>query len=150
MAQLGAAFVALPPPTASGAPQSLVIRLDPLELGRVQIRVDRTRDGAAHVQLAVERPDTLLLLLQDRPRLDQALDLAGVPQAGRTVGFSLGDPQSGTPDGRQTSGQTSGQGSGHGEQSRAQARETEGWDQAPSRNRRAAQAWARAGVDITA
>ena len=39
--------------------------------------------------LAVERPETLLLLLHDRPQLDRALDAAGIPPEGRTVQFSL-------------------------------------------------------------
>jgi len=93
-AQLGAAFIALPA-AAPGAAQTLVIRLDPLELGRVQIRVERSQDGPARVALSVERTDTLMLLLQDRPRLDQALDQAGVPAAGRIVEFSLASPQAG-------------------------------------------------------
>jgi hypothetical protein len=114
-AQLGAAFIALPP-AAAGAAQTLVIRLDPLELGRVQIRVERSQDGPARVVLSVERTDTLMLLLQDRPRLDQALDQAGVPAAGRIVEFSLASPQAsdtaprpGGPDPNQASGPYNGQ-----------------------------------------
>ncbi len=81
----------------SGAPQSLVIRLDPMELGRVQVRIKRSPDGSARVDLVVERPDTLLLLLRDQPQLHRALDLAGVPSTDRTLQFHLTPPGATTP-----------------------------------------------------
>lgn len=71
------------------APQHLIIRLDPAELGRVQVRIERTPDGPARVELVVERPDTLLMLLRDQPQLHRALDLAGVPAPDRTLQFQL-------------------------------------------------------------
>ncbi len=81
-----------------GAPQSLVIRLDPMELGRVQVRIERSPDGSARVDLVVERPDTLLLLLRDQPQLHRTLDLAGVPSTDRTLQFHL-TPPGATPSG---------------------------------------------------
>jgi flagellar hook-length control protein FliK len=72
-----------------GAAQHLTIRLDPAELGRVQVHIERAPGGAARVELVVERPDTLLLLLRDQPQLHRALDLAGVPIADRTLQFHL-------------------------------------------------------------
>ena len=80
-----------------GAPQNMVIRLDPTELGRVQVRIERSPDGSARVDLVVERPDTLLLLLRDQPHLHRALDLAGVPSADRTLQFHLTAPGAATP-----------------------------------------------------
>lgn len=71
------------------AAQHLTIRLDPAELGRVQVRIERIPDGPARVELVVERPDTLLRLLRDQPELHRALDLAGVPAADRTLQFQL-------------------------------------------------------------
>lgn len=75
-----------------GAPQNMVIRLDPAELGRVQVRIERSAEGPARVELVVERADTLLLLLRDQPQLQRALDLAGVPSADRTLQFHLAPP----------------------------------------------------------
>lgn len=75
-----------------GAPQHLTIRLDPLDLGRVQVHIERLPDGSARVDLKVEKPDTLLLLLRDQPQLHRALDLAGVPSAERTLQFHLAPP----------------------------------------------------------
>jgi len=71
------------------AAQHLTIQLDPGELGRVQVHIERTPDGPARVELVVERPDTLLMLLRDQPQLHRALDLAGVPAADRTLQFQL-------------------------------------------------------------
>lgn len=79
-----------------GAPQNMVIRLDPAELGRVQVRIERPAEGPARVELVVERADTLLLLLRDQPQLQRALDLAGVPSADRTLQFHLAPPDAGS------------------------------------------------------
>ncbi len=81
-------------PAQPGVAQHLTIRLDPAELGHVQMRIERTPGGPAHVELIVERPDTLLLLLRDQPQLHRALDLAGVPAADRTLQFHLAPPAS--------------------------------------------------------
>lgn len=77
------------PPQQSGGPQVTTIQLDPVELGRVEIRIERSTDGPAKVELAAERPDTLLRLVHDQPQLQHALDQAGIPQSGRTITFSL-------------------------------------------------------------
>ena len=83
--------------SASGT-HRLTIRLDPPELGTVQIRVERPADAPTQVEINVQRPETLSLLLRDQPHLQHALDQAGVPTEGRTLSFQL-DPQDqrGTP-----------------------------------------------------
>jgi hypothetical protein len=89
--------------------RQLVMRLDPPELGRVQIVIAQPKDGPAAVVLTVDRPETLLLVLRDQPGLHQALDRAGVAADGRTVNFELapvrtdaqpghGQPGGGAPD----------------------------------------------------
>lgn len=89
-AQVGPALASFAISAAQpNAPQHLIIRLDPAELGRVQVRIERTPDGPARVELVVERPDTLLMLLRDQPQLHRALDLAGVPAPDRTLQFQL-------------------------------------------------------------
>ena len=77
------------PAQQSNAPHVTTIQLDPAELGRVEIRIERTGDGPAKVELAAQRPETLLRLVHDQPQLQQALDQAGIPQHGRTITFSL-------------------------------------------------------------
>jgi hypothetical protein len=57
----------------------VTIRLDPAELGHLQIRISRATDGTTSVDVAVERPDTLANLQTDLGHLHQALDRAGLP-----------------------------------------------------------------------
>lgn len=73
----------------STASHITTIQITPIELGRVEIRIERTVDGLAKIQLVAERPETLSRLVHDQSHLQQALDQAGVPQSGRTVDFSL-------------------------------------------------------------
>ena len=82
------------PSVPQGATRQVVIQLEPADLGRVEIRIERTETGPATVDLAVERPETLRLLLEDRPMLEQALDRAGLLTEGRVVAIRLADDQS--------------------------------------------------------
>jgi len=88
--QIAAPLVAL----GTGPDQSrrMTVRLDPAALGAVQIRVDRPKDGPARVEITVERPETLSLLLRDQPQLRRALDQAGIPAEGRNVVFQVAAP----------------------------------------------------------
>ena len=95
-----------------GAPQHLTIRLDPTDLGRVQVRIERLPDGSARVNLKVEKPDTLLLLLRDQPQLHRTLDLAGVPSTERTLQFHLAPPDAPAPGGMAAQSNADG---GHGQ-----------------------------------
>jgi hypothetical protein len=91
--------------------QILIVRLNPGELGHVQITIARPNDGPASVSLVAERPETLLLLLRDQPHLNQALDQAGIPSEARTLTFDLATPRTqGAPaGGEQGGGQSSNQ-----------------------------------------
>jgi hypothetical protein len=63
----------------------MTLRLDPPDLGHVQIRIDRPLEAPARVEITVERPETLTLLVRDQPQLQRALDQAGIPPDGRSV-----------------------------------------------------------------
>ena len=160
-AQVGSAFVALTGTRQPDGPQRMVIRLDPLELGQVQVRIDRAAGSPARVEIAVERTDTLMTLMQDRPQLEKALDQAGVPAEGRTVTFSLAAPDVASNPGNASGGSagsagfagSGGSGSGGyggwggwGGRSQSGQGNASGDDSAtPSRP-----LWLRAGIDITA
>jgi flagellar hook-length control protein FliK len=134
---------------------SVIVRLQPAELGQVQIRIDRNSEGVAHVDVTVDRPETLELLQRDQPRLDQALDQAGIPSAGRNVSFSLAPTEqigatAVRPDGMTAGSGDSGQGQSGGawresSDSRREPGNDPGSDQQQARAR-----WFRAGLDITA
>jgi hypothetical protein len=77
---------------APNGSQRLTLHLEPENLGHVQIQIDRAGDTAPRVDITVQRPQTLELLLRDQPQLQRALDQAGVPQAGRTLTLHLASP----------------------------------------------------------
>jgi flagellar hook-length control protein FliK len=135
--------------------QSVTVRLQPAELGQVQIRIDQTVAGVAHIAITADRPETLQLLQHDEPRLQQVLDQAGVASTGRTVSFQVsGQEQIGAtasrPDSMQTGAGASGQGQNggawrqNGDTPNDFGRSPDP-DQGQNRPR-----WFRAGLDITA
>jgi hypothetical protein len=79
-----------------GGNQRLTLHLEPATLGHLQIQIDRAPDATARVDITVQRPQTLELLLRDQPQLQRALDQAGVPQEGRTLTLHLAAPETGT------------------------------------------------------
>ncbi len=73
--------------TAFGS--SMTLQLSPQHLGRLDIQIDRTTDGATHVSLTVERSETMTLLQRDQGQLNEALDRAGVPGSGRVISYHV-------------------------------------------------------------
>ncbi|MCC4242813.1 flagellar hook-length control protein FliK [Stappia indica] len=54
------------------------IRMDPPELGRVDVELKVSRDGTVKAHLSVERSETLDMFLRDQRGLERALDAAGL------------------------------------------------------------------------
>jgi chemotaxis protein MotD len=108
-----AAPAAPPPPTAQAAPIPLAgvaiqivsmvqagtnhfeIRLDPPELGRVEVRLAVDRDGHTTTSMIADRSDTLDLLRRDASGLERALQDAGLKTADNSLQFSLRDQSTG-------------------------------------------------------
>jgi flagellar hook-length control protein FliK len=67
------------------------IRLDPAELGRIDVRIDVDRSGQVTSHLRVEKPETLSMLQQTAPQLQQALNDAGLKTGSGGLQFSLRD-----------------------------------------------------------
>jgi flagellar hook-length control protein FliK len=67
------------------------IRLDPPELGRIEVRLDVDKDGKVTSQLVAHRPETLDLLRRDAAGLQRALEDAGLKTADNGLQFSLHD-----------------------------------------------------------
>jgi flagellar hook-length control protein FliK len=127
---------------SSGGTQHLTIRLDPPELGTVQIRMQQSADASSRIEISVQRPETLDLMLRDQPNLQHTLDQAGVPAEGRHLVFQL-DPQD-----QSDAGTNSGHGRGTppaftSSEPEDEHDESTSTAQAPLR-------WTRAGLDITA
>jgi hypothetical protein len=64
------------------------IRLDPPELGRIEVNLNLTSHGHAQAALAVDKPQTLELLQRDASTLERTLKEAGVDLGGN-LSFSL-------------------------------------------------------------
>jgi chemotaxis protein MotD len=67
------------------------IRLDPPELGRVDIRLEINSDGQSVTRLVVEKSETLDLLQRDARQLERALQNAGLDSKEGSLSFSLRD-----------------------------------------------------------
>ena len=67
------------------------IRLDPPELGRIDVHLAVDRDGNVSSRLVVDRSETLDLLRRDAPTLERALENAGLKTAQQGLEFSLRD-----------------------------------------------------------
>ena len=70
------------------------VRLDPADLGRIDVRIDVDRNGQVTSHLTVEKPETLSMLRQDAPQLQQALNDAGLKTNSSGLQFSLRDQSS--------------------------------------------------------
>jgi hypothetical protein len=73
----------------AGGSQQITIRLQPGELGMVQVRIARALSGTTRIDVTADNPTTLLALQRDQPQLHRTLDAAGIPTAGRTIAFHV-------------------------------------------------------------
>jgi flagellar hook-length control protein FliK len=86
------------------------IRLDPPELGAIDVRLEVDRDGQVTTHMTAERADTLQLLQNQQPQLEQALNQAGLKTGDNGLQFSLRD-QSMSGQNQSFGGQNNGSGS---------------------------------------
>lgn len=78
----------------SAGNSSFQIRLDPGELGRIDVRLEVDKHGQVTSHLTVEHPATLDLLRNEAPKLQQALENAGLKTGDSGLQFSLRDQSS--------------------------------------------------------
>ncbi len=86
---------------ASNGERSMTISLDPVELGRVQVKLDIAKDGSVQASITADRPETLSLLRNDHQTLTQALQSAGLSADSSSLSFNLSD-SGGSNEGRQS------------------------------------------------
>ena len=65
------------------------IRLDPAELGRIDVQLDIDNSGQVNARLYVEKAETLDLMQRDQRGLEKALHQAGLDSAKTNLEFSL-------------------------------------------------------------
>jgi flagellar hook-length control protein FliK len=79
------------------------IRLDPGNLGKVEIKLEIGHDGRLQAVIAADKPETLQLLQQDVKNLEQSLRDAGLKTDQQSLNFTLRD-QSQDGEGRNGNG----------------------------------------------
>lgn len=65
------------------------VRLEPAELGRVDVRIDMHRDGNSQLFITADRQETLDMLRQDARELQRALQQAGIRADSQDLHFDL-------------------------------------------------------------
>jgi flagellar hook-length control protein FliK len=91
----------------------LTVALHPVELGRVEVKLDIDKDKKVTATIVVERPATLDLLRNDAKALERALQDAGLQTDSGSLSFNLRDSNGQNGDGSQN-GMGTGGGSGQG------------------------------------
>jgi flagellar hook-length control protein FliK len=95
------------------------IRLDPAELGRIDVNLDIDTDGTITARLTVDRVETLSLIQRDARTLERAFEQAGFKPSEGGVDLSLrdqgredrrGEPERGDRDNRSSGGRWAGDG----------------------------------------
>ena len=71
------------------------IRLDPPELGRIDIRLELSADGRMQAVLQADKPETLDMLQRDARALERALAEQGIDMSGGGLNFALRQEQQG-------------------------------------------------------
>ncbi|HEY8565842.1 MAG TPA: flagellar hook-length control protein FliK [Beijerinckiaceae bacterium] len=71
------------------------VRLDPAELGRIDVRLDIDDEGKVKAHLTVERIETLNLLQRDARSLERAFEQAGLKPSDGGIDYTLRDQSSG-------------------------------------------------------
>jgi flagellar hook-length control protein FliK len=81
------------------------MRLDPPELGKIDVRLDIDRTGQVTARLTVEKAETLDLMQRDQRGLEKALQQAGLDSSKTNLEFSLKqNPFAGSQQGQDQSG----------------------------------------------
>ncbi len=72
----------------AGDDTNIKLRLDPPDLGRVEVKMSVDKDSASKIVLTAEKPETFLMLQRDSDALHRALADAGLDMNG-DIGFEL-------------------------------------------------------------
>jgi len=77
--------------TARAGVKEIAVRLDPPELGRIDVRIDIDDSGQVNTHLVVEHASTLDQLRRDAPNLERLLNQSGLKADSGSLQFSLQD-----------------------------------------------------------
>lgn len=95
-----------------GESKSLTLRLDPPELGKIEIHMQFTKDKSVKTHMIFEKPETMLMMQRDQNALQQSLQDAGMNGDGNGLSFELASqdnsPFSGNQGGNGNNGRSTG------------------------------------------
>lgn len=85
---------------------TFTMRLDPEELGSLEIRMSFGKDGSVKTHLIADKPETLTLLKHDAPHINRLLQQSGLNADEGSLSFDLRqqNQQHGQDDGYEASG----------------------------------------------
>lgn len=120
----------------------VTINLKPVELGRIEIKLEMSEDHKVRVTVTADNKDTLNLLQTDSRTLERTLNDAGLRTDANNLSFNLrSDTDAGAADGQRGSGGNKNSGNAHAETANDNAEQDFDY---------AAAAFARGGVDTFA
>ncbi|MDB5492528.1 MAG: flagellar hook-length control domain protein [Micavibrio sp.] len=73
-----------------GETKAMTLRLDPPELGKIEIQMQFTKDKSVKTHMVFEKPETMLMMQRDSRALELAMQNAGMDAGGNTLSFELG------------------------------------------------------------
>ena len=74
---------------AEGETKTMTLKLDPPELGRIEIRMDFGKEKGMKAHIVTEKPETHLMLQRDAHVLERALQNAGLDTSEGGLSFTL-------------------------------------------------------------
>lgn len=101
--------------SGQGENRNFTIQLDPPELGRVQIKLEFSKNKAMKAHMVVEKPETHLMLQRDSQLLERALQDMGVDTDDGSLSFELSQDGNLFDHDQKDQGGNSGNGSGGAE-----------------------------------
>ncbi len=72
-----------------GKMQSLIVQLEPHDLGRVEVKMKLDDSNTARVHMTVDKPETLAMLQRDTGVLERTLKSAGIDVDDKSLSFDL-------------------------------------------------------------
>ena len=102
---------------SDGQSKDITVRLDPPDLGKVEIRMNIDKNQTVRTHIMIEKPETFLMLQRDSQVLQRALADAGLDVSGNSLSFEMA--QNGNAFGQDNNGGSGGGNYGNGTASAA-------------------------------
>ena len=103
----------------TGETKNMTLRLDPPELGKIEIQMHFTKDKSVKTHMIFEKPETMLMMQRDSHALERAMQQSGLDANGNSLSFELSSGDHSFDDNRGNGGND------YGNKSRADAGQTE-------------------------